>query len=527
MTAKIFNILNNSQSPYHDVEALVSQWIKYWNSHDAEAAYKLFDEQFEFYSPFLKGKNGYPDGKIDSKQELKHYFKKVIQSIPDLQLQIRNIEAEKHTVKLQFYSATENLLANGSIDFNDNGKIKKSKFEFEKDTTFASRTANLPKSFIREILKVTKQPEIISFAGGLPNPQFFPVNAIEEATHKVLKREGSAVLQYATSEGYQPLRAFIAERYKQKKGLNINEDNIVITNGSQQALDLVAKLFIDQRDPVLLEKPSYLGAIQAFSVFEPTFHMVELQQDGVNLQDLQKQLHLLKPKLFYIVPNFQNPTGISYSQEKRKECAHLLRDTNTWLIEDDPYGEIRFIGEDKLPVTSFMQEQSILCGSFSKIVAPGLRLGWMAVPDQILNKITILKQATDLHSNYFSQRVLSQYLEDNDIDQHIQLIKDAYKKQRNLMISAIDKYFPEEVKVTRPEGGMFLWATLPPSLNSIELFKLSLAKKVAFVPGRPFYTSNDGYNTMRLNFSNAPADKIEEGIKRLAEALKYQMTGVK
>ena len=515
--------MNNNQLTSYDVEALVAQWIECWNSHDVEAAYNLFDEQFEFYSSFLKGKDAYPDGKINSKQELKRYFQKIIQSIPDLQLQVRNIEVENQKVKLHFYSATENLLAKGSIDFNENGKIEKSKFEFEKDTTFASRTSNLPKSFLKEILKVTKQPEIISFAGGLPNPQFFPVNAIDEATHKVLSREGSAVLQYATSEGYQPLRAFIADRYQKKKGLSINEDNIIITNGSQQALDLVAKLFINQGDPVLLEKPSYLGAIQAYSVFEPTFHMVELQEDGVNSHDLKKQLQLHKPKLFYVVPNFQNPTGISYSEEKRKECASLLQDSNTWLIEDDPYGEIRFIGEEKSTVTSYLQGQSVLCGSFSKIVAPGLRLGWMVVPDQILSKVTILKQATDLHSNYFSQRVLSQYLQDNDIDQHIQLIKDAYKKQRNLMLAAIDEYFPEEVKVTRPEGGMFLWATLPQRMNSIEVFKLSQAKNVAFVPGRPFYTSNDGYNTMRLNFSNAPADKIDEGIKRLAEALKYQM----
>jgi 2-aminoadipate transaminase len=240
-----------------------------------------------------------------------------------------------------------------------------------------------------------------------------------------------------------------------------------------------------------------------------------------------KALQSFSPKMFYAVPNFQNPSGTTYSLEKREKTAQLLHDSDTWLIEDDPYGEIRFMGEDLPPIASFMPGKAIMCGSFSKIVAPGLRLGWLIAPENVISKITILKQATDLHSNYFSQRILYQYLQDNDIDQHIQLIKNAYRHQRNLMLKAIDQYFPEEVKVTRPEGGMFLWATLPEWMNSIEIFKLSLEKKVAFVPGRPFYTDNDGNNTMRLNFSNAQADKIEEGIKRLAEALKIKLANKK
>lgn len=512
-----------TETPPFNVESLVSQWIAYWNSHDAEGAYGLFDDQFEFYSPFLKGKAGYPDGKISSKKELKEYFKKIIQKIPDLQLQVKNIETEKNSVNLHFYSATENLMAKGAILFNEKGKIKHSTFEFKKDATFADRTSKLPKSFIREILKVTKQPEIISFAGGLPNPKFFPVDGIRQAADKVLQEDGSAVLQYSTSEGYQPLREFIAHRYEQRQGLKIHPDRIIITNGSQQDLDLVAKLFINKGDHVLLEKPSYLGAIQAFSVFEPTFQMTDLNEDGPDLSKMEKNLKEFDPKMFYAVPNFQNPSGISYSKEKREKTARLLYDADTWLIEDDPYGEIRFMGDDLPPLASFMPNKAILCGSFSKIVAPGLRLGWLVAPENIIGKITILKQATDLHSNYFSQRVLHQYLMEHDIDHHIQLIKNAYRHQRNLMLEAIDHYFPEEVKVTRPEGGMFLWATLPAWMDSIEIFKLSLQKKVAFVPGRPFYTGNYGNNTMRLNFSNAQADKIEEGIKRLAEAIKQKL----
>lgn len=382
---------------------------------------------------------------------------------------------------------------------------------------FADRVKNVPRSFVREILKVTENPEIISFAGGLPNPKTFPVEEIAIATDKVLREEGSPALQYSTTEGYGKLREYIANRYS-SNGLKINKDDILITNGSQQCIDLTAKIFVNKGDNILLEKPTYLAAIQSFSLYEPQFHSIPLMKDGVDTGKLKDILNSEQIKLFYSVTSFQNPSGISYSKEKRKEVAEIINDSETIFVEDNPYGELRFLGEDLPPIKSYL-DNSILFGSFSKIVSPGMRLGWIVAGKEIMEKLIIAKQASDLHSNYFTQRVVYQYLIDNRIDGHITKIRQLYKRQRNKMIDAIKEFFPPEVKYTQPEGGMFLWVTLPEGTSSLELFDIALKRNVAFVPGQAFYVNGEGKNNLRLNFSNSDEEKIEEGIRRLGKAI--------
>ncbi len=384
---------------------------------------------------------------------------------------------------------------------------------------YAQRMGNIKKSFIREILKATADPEVISFAGGLPSPVSFPVDEIDKAAHKVLSEDGRNALQYSTTEGYLPLRQYIAERYMKRQGIKIDADEILITNGSQQGLDLILKVFIDKGDDIIIERPGYLGAIQALSVFEPQFHAVDLLEDGVDTQMLEKVIEAYDPKLFYSVPNFQNPSGITYSEQKRQQTAQIIKSSNTVMIEDDPYGELRFIGKD-IPSMKVFLDDAVLLGSFSKIVSPGIRLGWIAAKKQIMEKLIIVKQAADLHSNYFSQRVVFQYMHDNDIDVHISKIRELYKQQRNCMVDMIERYFPEEVKTTKPEGGMFLWAQLPKGCSSLELFEIAAQNNVVFVPGDPFYVDEGCVNTMRLNYTNSSPEMIEEGIRRLGDAIR-------
>ncbi|NMA93008.1 MAG: PLP-dependent aminotransferase family protein [Firmicutes bacterium] len=384
---------------------------------------------------------------------------------------------------------------------------------------FADRMNNVHKSFVREILKVAANPQVISFAGGLPNPSSFPVLEVQNATHKVLNDDGYNVLQYSNTEGYLPLRQYIAERYF-KKGVVVDPNEILITNGSQQGLDLIGKVLLNKNDDILMERPGYLGAIQAFSVFEPKFHTVPVVDDGVDIDSLKEVIKSHEPKLFYGVPNFQNPSGITYTAQNREIVAKILNEYNTIFIEDDPYGELRFMGQDVPSMKTYLGDNTILLGSFSKIVAPAMRLGWICARHEIMEKLIIAKQASDLHTNYFSQRVIHQYLIDNNIDNHIKKITELYKGQRNCMVSMIEKYFPQEVKSTKPEGGMFLWATLPEGFSSLELFDMAIKQNVAFVPGDPFYINEKGTNTMRLNYTSSTEEKIEEGIKRLSEAIK-------
>lgn len=391
---------------------------------------------------------------------------------------------------------------------------------------FAERMNKVQKSFIREILKVTENPEIISFAGGLPNPISFPIEEIEKASQKVLKESGNEALQYSTTEGYLPLREYIAKRYFKRFGLKVEPSEILITNGSQQALDLIGKVLLNKDDNIVIERPGYLGAIQAFSIFEPVFQSVPLNENGIDIDLLENALEMYKPKLFYTVPNFQNPSGITYSARNREMVANTLKKHNTIFIEDDPYGELRFIGQDLPPIKTYLRDKSIMLGSFSKIVSPGMRLGWICANNEIIEKLIVAKQAADLHTNYFSQRVVYQLLIDTDLENHIKKIKQMYKSQRDCMVSMIEKYFPQEVKSTKPEGGMFLWVTLPKGISSMDLVNLAIKENVAFVPGDPFYDNEKNTNTLRLNYTNCSEEMIEEGIKRLAKAIKAIIKGI-
>ncbi|MFT5113490.1 MAG: 2-aminoadipate transaminase [Parasphingorhabdus sp.] len=386
-------------------------------------------------------------------------------------------------------------------------------------TEFSDRINDVPRSFIREILKVAVNENIISFAGGLPNPALFPVRQIRDAAVSVLDNHGAEVLQYSNSEGYLPLREWIADRYA-GQGLQVDPDNILVTTGSQQGLDLLGKTLLNEGDNVAIEEPGYLGAIQAFSIYRPRFHGVPVAEGGVDTAIFESVIQSNKPKLFYCVPNFQNPSGISYDEDNRLSIAKILEGSSTYLIEDDPYGALRFSGQPKAPFKKLLPEQTILLGSFSKIVAPSFRLGWLVAEGDLMQKLLIAKQATDLHTPYINQRILYQYLSDNSIDDHIKLICENYGSQCQHMLQALQREFPDNCSFTRPEGGMFLWMTLPEGMSSMKLFEHAIKKQVAFVPGDPFYFDDRECNTLRLNFSCSNKDKIDEGIRHLGESVR-------
>ncbi|HPG40650.1 MAG TPA: PLP-dependent aminotransferase family protein [bacterium] len=388
---------------------------------------------------------------------------------------------------------------------------------------FAPRLLKVQKSFIREILKVAANPEIISFAGGLPNPDVFPVREIQISCDEVLRRDGYEALQYSTTEGYLPLREYIAAEYNAGYDLHIKPENILITNGSQQGLDLISKVFIDKDDKVLIEKPGYLGAIQALSIYQPEFIGITLNNDGVAPQELAEILNNNAIKLFYTVPNFQNPSGVTYSYNVREKVAAQVAKHNIILVEDNPYGALRFSGSDQPPFRKWLGPQSIMLGTFSKTVVPSFRLGWICADHDIMEKALVAKQGADLHTNYFCQKVVHYFLTHFDMQAHIEKTKQAYKKQCDAMIGAIENYFPKGVTFTKPEGGMFIWVTLPRKIPSLKLLELALQDKVAFVPGNPFYIDGGGGNSLRLNYSNSNPDQIEIGIKKLALAMKKLM----
>lgn len=388
---------------------------------------------------------------------------------------------------------------------------------------FADRVAKAQRSFIREILKVTADPTVISFAGGLPNPASFPVPEIAAAASKVLYESGPSALQYSTTEGYAPLRQWIATRYQEKKGMDVDPADILITTGSQQALDLVAKVAVNAGDTVVMEKPGYLGAIQAFTIFRPKWRSVPLEDDGPDLAALEQAV--AGAKLFYAVTSFQNPSGLSYSEEKRAKVAEILSRHKIFFLEDDPYGELRFKGQALPPVYKQRPENSMLLGTFSKVAAPGFRLGWIVAKGEIMNRLVIAKQAADLHTGSLDQMIVHQFLADNDFEAHVARISKLYGDQCRAMQAAIAKHFPKNVHVTEPEGGMFLWVTLPEGVSATELLKRSVECKVAFVPGAAFFVDGTGENTFRLNYSNADAATIEEGIKRLAACIEGCMKG--
>jgi 2-aminoadipate transaminase len=383
---------------------------------------------------------------------------------------------------------------------------------------FARRMTGVPRSFIREILKVAVSPDVISFAGGLPNKDLFPLEELHECADLLMSGSDRNILQYANTEGYLPLREQIAERYA-RKGLDIRPENILITNGSQQGLDLLGKIFINEGDALLIEEPGYLGAIQAFSIFKPQFVTVPLHATGIDTRLMELALLKQCPRLAYLIPNFQNPSGISYSAETRKTVAEICRNRNIFIVEDDPYGDIRFSGEHLPSLAHYLPEQTILLGTFSKTVVPSFRMGWIVAPDEVMDRLIIAKQAADLHTDYFTQRLLHLYLSEYDIDEHISIISKAYGEQASAMMQAIERYFPKDIHYTQPEGGMFLWLTLPEGKSAMTLFDLAIKEKVAFVPGNPFYVNKEDVNTCRLNFSCSTPEQIETGIRKLAGAI--------
>ncbi len=386
---------------------------------------------------------------------------------------------------------------------------------------YSERIKSTPSSFIREILKVTQNAEIISFAGGLPNPISFPQEELKVSMDRITTQFGGKIYQYSTTLGLDSLRQYIVDRYKKLWNMDITIDNVIITTGSQQALDLIGKVFINEGDNVMVEKPSYLGLLQAFCMYRANFVQTQLNEDGLDIEDLKRTLKEYKPKVAYLIPNFQNPTGLTYTKENREKVFDAIKDEDMILIQDDPYGELRFEEGERIPYIGMNKtNKNIYLGSFSKIVTPGMRLGYAIADKEIIKMLETAKQASDLHSNIFGQYLISDYLQNNDLDKHIEKIKKLYKTQATAMISAMEEFFPNNVKFTYPKGGMFTWVTIEEGKDVLTLFDKAIAKNVAFVPGHPFYVNPDKVNTLRLNYTNADEQTIKTGIERLAQALR-------
>jgi 2-aminoadipate transaminase len=385
---------------------------------------------------------------------------------------------------------------------------------------FARRMDSLEVSTVREILKVTEMPDVISFAGGLPAPELFPAQEIAQAFYKVIAEDGRAALQYSTTEGYTPLRQLIAARM-QTKGIEAAASNILITSGSQQGLDLVAKVLLNAGDKVIVERPTYLAAIQTFSVFEAQFITVGSDDEGMDVDDVERKLREHNDvKLIYLVANFQNPSGTTLSLTRRQKLIRLAQHHGVRVLEDDPYGELRYRGEAIPPLKSLDESGlSIYLSTFSKTMAPGLRLGWLVAEPRLYQKLVIAKQATDLHTNTVAQRAAHYYLTEHSADEHIGKIRAVYGERCRVMLESLERYFPPHVRWTKPEGGMFLWVELPPHVRTEEVLKEAIAQKIAFVPGAAFFANEKQHHFLRLNFSNQVPEKIEEGIKRLSQVV--------
>lgn len=389
----------------------------------------------------------------------------------------------------------------------------------------AARMETVKASDIREILKVTQKPDIISFAGGLPAPELFPAEQIGKTAEEVLRTSGAQALQYSTTEGYPPLRKIIAERMNDLWRTQLSPDDILIVTGSQQALDLTGKLFLDEGDAVICESPTYLGAIMAFNVQCPRWVEIPCDDDGMDMQKLEEALRTQsRVKFIYVVPNFQNPSGRTWSEERRRRLVELSARYDVPIIEDNPYGELCF--EETIPLALQHMDKDgrvIGLGTLSKIFCPGLRLGWVAATRAYLDKYNVLKQAADLHSSTFDQMVAAAYLQNADLNSDILQKREVYRRRRDVMIHALEREMPNGVRFTRPKGGLFLWLELPENIDSRTLLQRCLSCGVAFVPGEGFFPRNPRRNTMRLNFSNMPDERIDKGITRLANTLKEMM----
>lgn len=371
------------------------------------------------------------------------------------------------------------------------------------------------------ILQAAADPKIISFAGGLPAPELFPVKEMKAAVDKVFEEHGQEAMQYGAAKGVTALREVIQQHVKEKENVDSELDNVLVTTGSEQALDLVGKAFVDPGDTVLVEQPTYLCALDVFRSYGANFASVEMDEDGMKMDALEEALKANpNTKLIYTVPNFQNPTGRTMTEERRKQLAKLAEKYDVYVLEDNPYGEIRFAGQHVPAVKSFDKSGHVFyMSTFSKTLAPGFRLGWLVADKAVVNKLTVLKQSADLHTDNLAQFAVAQFFADNDVDAHVKEISALYGKRKDLMLDGIKKYFPEGVTYTDPEGGMFLWVEVPGVDDTVELFKECLEHDVAFVPGDPFFAGEVQPGAFRLNYSNMKEDQIEVGLKRLGAAL--------
>ncbi len=388
---------------------------------------------------------------------------------------------------------------------------------------FAERMDNIKASEIRELLKVTQNPDIISFGGGFPAAESFPTEGLNIATEKVMKQMSSQALQYGPTDGYKPLREKISERMN---NLNVkcSAEDILITSGSQQGLEFSAKIFINSGDGIVCESPTYLGALNAFKAYQPEFYECDTDENGMIPEHLEEILKNNNIKFIYAIPDFQNPSGNTWSRERRESLVKLANKYDVIIIEDNPYGDLRYEGESMPSIKSLDTEgRVIFLGTFSKILCPGFRLGWVVAVPELLAKYNFVKQGADLQSSTTTQMIAAEFLLANDLDAHISSITDLYRKRRDAMISAMEEMFPPEVSFTRPEGGLFLWLTFPEYINGRELAKKAIDKKVAFVPGGAFYPHPGHENFARLNYSACDEEKIREGIKRLAEVIKEEL----
>jgi 2-aminoadipate transaminase len=388
---------------------------------------------------------------------------------------------------------------------------------------YASRVNGMSSSAIREILKITQQPDIISFAGGMPAPQTFPVDMLKRSFEAVLTERGAAALQYGVTEGFAPLRTWIAERMN-KKGIRCQAENVLISSGSQQILDFAGKIFFDPGDKVIVESPVYLAAVQTFRTYQVEFITVPADKQGMDTSTLEQKVVEHKPKLIYVNPTFENPTGATMPAERRAKIAEIAARYQVPVIEDDPYGELRFEGEVVSPIKSYPGGEWVIhMSSFSKIISPGLRVGWAVADTDIIRKLTMAKQSSDVHTNSLTQQAIYHYVTTNSLNSHIEHIVEVYRVQRDTMLEEMDRHFPASCKWSKPEGGMFIWVELPEGSDATQILPKAVAEKVAFVPGGPFYADKGKTNTMRLNFSNSSPEQIRTGIRCLGSILKAEL----
>jgi 2-aminoadipate transaminase len=390
----------------------------------------------------------------------------------------------------------------------------------------ATRAKMMKSSVIRELLKWTARPDIISFAGGLPAPEFFPVREFAESCQTVLESKGQSALQYSPTEGYLPLKQFLAEMMS-RYGILVEPENILMVNGSQQGLDLIGKLFVDPKACVITSRPTYLGALQAWNAYEAEYCGVPMDDHGMRVDQLAEILPRLdRPRFIYVLPNFHNPAGTTLSLERRELLADLARQHDLVIVEDDPYGELRYEGDDITPIFSLAPERTLYLSTFSKTLAPGIRLAWVVAPKPIIARLVQAKQGADLHTGTFVQMVADDFCRRGLLKTHVRTLREVYRRRRDVMLDALQEHMPPDVSYTRPQGGLFLWARTCDQINTRDFLARAVESKVAYVPGFAFYPGEEGgEHSMRLNFSNATEEMINEGMYRMGVAMKKELAG--